>query len=166
MRKNIAANKILKVAAQSKLISQGNFSATFMFDLSKAKTGAFTVDADLGPMNGTALNKASMPLGLFEINSLSIKKLKVHIIANNRNARSSVYFVYDDLKITALKPDDSGKLKHRGFLSFIANNFILNKSNNASEARPKYVTYKRDAQRSFFSLIWKSILQGITKTAS
>ncbi|HEY1869511.1 MAG TPA: hypothetical protein VGG71_00565, partial [Chitinophagaceae bacterium] len=97
---------------------------------------------------------------------LSIKRLKAHIVANNYNAHSSVFFVYDDLKITVLKPDDSGKLKQKGFLSFMANTFILNKSNTGNEATPKYVTYKRDPHRSFFSLIWKSILKGITNTAS
>jgi hypothetical protein len=137
-----------------------------MFDLTKTTTGDFTVDVSLGPMNGTAFNKAAMPLGLFEINSLSIKKLKAHIIANNYNAGSSVFFVYDDLKITALKPDDSGKLKQRGFISFVANTFILNKSNTGNEAKPEYVSYQRDPQRSFFSLLWKSILKGITGTAS
>ncbi|MEP6682714.1 MAG: hypothetical protein ABJA35_05610 [Parafilimonas sp.] len=165
IKENIAQNKILKLTATSKLMSVANLSATFMFDLTKTKTGDFTVDADLGPMNGTALNKAAVPLGLFEINSLSIKRLKVHETGNSYNARSSVFFVYDDLKITALKPDN-GKLKHRGFLSFVANTFILNKSNKEGEAEPKYVSYKRDSQRSFFYLIWKSILKGITNTAS
>ena len=165
VKESVARNKILKLSATSKLMSVANLSATFMFDLTKTKTGDFTVDADLGPMNGTALNKAAMPLGLFEINSLSIKKLKAHIIANSYNAHSSVFFVYDDLKITALKPEN-GKLKHRGFLTFVANTFILNKSNKEGEAEPKYVSYKRDPQRSFFYLVWKSILQGITNTAS
>jgi hypothetical protein len=165
IKENITQDKILKLAATSKLMSVANLSATFMFDLTKAKTGDFTVDVDLGPMNGTALNKAAVPLGLFEINSLSIKKLRAHIIANSYNAHSSVFFVYDDLKITALKPDN-GKLKHRGFLSFVANTFILNKSNTGSEAESKYVFLKRDPQRSFFNLIWKSILKGITNTAS
>ncbi|MEP6464845.1 MAG: hypothetical protein ABJB05_01005 [Parafilimonas sp.] len=165
IKENIAANKIMKVAATSKLMSAGNLSATFMFDLTKTKTGDFTLDGDLGAMDGTVLNKATKPLGLFEVNSLSIKKLKLHIKANNDNAHSAVFFVYDDLKITALKPDD-GKLKHRGFLSFVANTFILNKSNTGNEAENKYVFYKRDPDRSFFSLIWKSILKGITNTAS
>ena len=118
-------------------------------------------------MDGQVLNTASKTLGLFEVNSLSIKKIKAHIIANNYNARSSVLFVYDDLKITALqKEEDSKQLKKKKFLSFLANTFILNKSNTIAEAQPKYVTYKRDPQRSFFSLIWKSLLKGITNTAS
>lgn len=163
----IAANKTVRVAASSRLFDAGNFDVVFNFDLTKAETGDFTVDITLGPMNGLALNKAAKPLGMFEVNSLSIKKLKAHIVANNYRARSSVLFVYDDLKITALQKDEeTRKFKKKKFLSFFANFFVLNKSNTMDEAQPEYVTYKRDAQRSFFSLIWKSVLTGITGTAS
>jgi len=163
----IAANKIVTVAATSKLYNSGNFNVVFNFDLTKVKDGDFTVDINLGPMDGVVLNNASKTLGLFEVNSITIKKLKAHIVANSYNARSSVLFVYEDLKITALKKDDDlKKLKKRKFISFFANTFILNKSNKVDEAQPEYVTYKRDPQRSFFSLIWKSLLTGITGTAS
>ena len=118
-------------------------------------------------MDGTVMNQSSETLGLFEVNSLSIKKLRAHIIANNYNAHSSVLFVYDDLKITALKKDDDSKqLKKRKFISFVANTFIINKSNKIDDAQPEYVAYQRDPHRSFFSLIWKSLLQGIKGTAS
>lgn len=163
----IAVNKIVKVAAQSKLFNAGNFSAVFQFDMTKTKDGDFTLDINLGPMNGTVINTASKTLGLFEVNSLSIKKLNAHIIANSYRARSSVLFVYDDLNITALKKqDDTKKLKKKKLVSFFANTFIINKSNTMTEASPEYVTYQRDPQRSFFSLIWKSLLKGITNTAS
>jgi hypothetical protein len=163
----IAADKMVKVVAQSKIFDAGNFSVEFLFDMTKTKDGDFTLDVNLGPMDGQVINTASKTLGLFEVNSLSIKKLKAHIIANSYTARSSVLFVYDDLKITALKPEeDSKQLKKKKFLSFLANTFIINKSNTVEEAQPKYVTYKRDPQRSFFSLIWKSLLKGITSTAS
>jgi hypothetical protein len=167
VKERIAANKIVAVTAHSKFYNAGNFDVTFNFDLTKADAGNFTVDINVGPMDGKLLNQASQTLGLFEVNSLSIKKLRAHVIANNFSARSSVLFVYDDLKITALKKDDDSKqLKKRKFLSFVANAFILNKSNKIDDAEPEYVTYHRDPHRSFFSLIWKSILQGIQGTAS
>jgi hypothetical protein len=167
VKERIAANKFVTVSAQSKFYNSGNFDVVFNFDLTKTDAGNFTVDINLGSMDGKLLNQASETLGLFEVNSLSIKKLRAHVIANNLSARSSVLFVYDDLKITALKKDDETKqLKKRKFLSFVANAFILNKSNKIDEAQPEYVTYHRDPHRSFFSLIWKSILQGIQGTAS
>jgi hypothetical protein len=162
----ISINKTVKLSATSKLMSKGNFDAVFTFDLTKTKSGDFTVDANLGPMDGIYLNDAARPLGLFEINSVSIKKLKTHIEGNNYSARGSVYFVYDNLKITALKPDDSNKLKSRGFISFIANTFIINKSNSKADAKQEYSSFKRDPARSFFYLIWKTLLTGITQTVS
>ncbi len=164
----IAINKIVKVAAQSKLFNAGSFDAVFQFDMTGIKDGDFVLDLNIGPMDGKVINTASKTLGLFEVNSLTIKKLKAHVIANSYQARSSVLFVYDDLKITALKPGDDNpkKLKKRKFISFLANTFILNKSNELNEAQPEYIVYKRDPQRSFFSLIWKSILKGITGTAA
>jgi hypothetical protein len=167
VKEKIAANKMVTVSAQSKLYNTGSFGVVFNFDLTKVQEGNFTVDVNVGEMDGKALNQASQTLGLFEVNSLSIKKLKAHIIANNYSAHSSVLFVYDDLKITALKKDDDSKqLKKRKFLSFVANTFVINKSNKIDDAQPKYVSYPRDPHRSFFSLIWKSLLNGIKSTAS
>ena len=167
IKENIEANKMMQVKASSSLMGKGNFDAVFTFDLTKTKDGSFTVDANLGAMDGTALNPVCMPLGLFEINSLSIKKLKTHITGNSFNAHSSTFFVYDDLKITALKADDDTKqLKKRKFLSFIANTFIVNKSNTSAKetATPKQASYQRDPVKSFFSLIWKAILESIKDT--
>jgi len=163
IKERIAANKIMLVKAHGHLMEKADINATFAFDLTKTKNGDFSVDADLGPMDGTALNPATTVLGMFEINSLSIKKLSTHVSGNNNNANSTVFFVYDDLKITALKQDDSGKLKHRGFISFVANTFVINKSNTSKKTKGYF---KRDVHRSFFYLIWKTILQGITSTVA
>jgi len=168
VKEKIAVNKLVTVTAQSKLYDEGSFNVVFNFDLTKVESGNFTVDINLGPMDGKILNQATQTLGLFEVNSISIKKLTAHIIANNNSARSSVLFIYDDLKITALKKDDDDPkhLKKRKFLSFVANTFIINKSNKIDDAQPEYISYQRDPHRSFFSLIWKSLLKGIKGTAS
>ena len=144
------------------LFTPGTF-ISFNFSNDRAANGNFTVDADLGPMDGTDLNKVTTILGMFEINSLSIKRLKAHVNGNNYNGHGTVFFAYDDLKITALKQDDLGKLKHKKFLSFIANTFIINKSNTSKHSN---ASFKRDEHRSFFFLIWKTILQGITSTVA
>jgi hypothetical protein len=163
VKENIAANKILKITAKSKLMSNASFNAAFTFDLTKTKSGDFSVDATLGAMNGTILNPVSKPLGLFEINSLAIKSLKLHVNGNNYHGNGTVFFLYDDLKITVLKKEESGKFKQKGFISFFANNFVLNKSNSSKQTKG---AFNRDPQRSFFSLIWKTILNGITSTVT
>ncbi len=149
--------------AHGRLMDKANINAAFIFDLNKSTKGNFVVDASLGPLDGKELNIAAMPLGMFEINDLKIKRLKAHIIGNNYSAHSSVLLIYDNLKITALKSDDSGKLKGRGILSFLANTFIVHKSNPRKNetAKPKAASSERDPQRSFFFLVWKSMLKGI-----
>lgn len=167
IKENIAANNLMQVKANCSLMDKGSFNAVFTFDLTKTKDGSFSVDANLGPMDGTALNPVCVPLGLFEINSLAVKKLKTHITGDSYNAPSSTFFVYDNLKITALKADDdTKKLKSRKFLSFIANTFIVNKSNTSVKetSSPKQASFKRDPSRSFFSLIWKCLLESIKDT--
>lgn len=169
IKENIAANKMMQVKAYCSLMDAARLDALFTFDLTKTKTGDFSVDANLGAMDGTILNPVCEPLGMFKINSLSIKKLKAHVSGNNYNGYSSVFFVYDNLDITALKKDDdSKKLKNRKFLSFIANTFIINKSNTSAKetSAPEKASGKRDVTRSFFFLIWKSILEGITGIVS
>jgi len=169
IQENIAANKLMRVKASSSLMGKGDLDAVFIFDLTKTKNGDFSVDANLGAVNGTVFNDAAVPLGLFKINSVSIKKLKTHIDGNNNNAHGTVFFVYDDLKITALKPsDDHKQLKNRKFLSFIANTFIINKSNNSVKetSTPAQGNFERDPKRSFFFLIWKTLLDGIIKIVS
>jgi hypothetical protein len=158
IREKIASNKKLTVTATSRLMSA---------DLTKTTNGNFSVDANLGAMNGTALNPAAVPLGLFEINSLNLKNLKVHINATNTNGNGTVAMVYDKLNITALKKEeDSKQLKQRKFLSFLANTFIVNKENKTGEAKPQAASFQRDPERSFFYLIWKTILEGIKKNVS
>jgi hypothetical protein len=168
IRENIAVNKIMQVKASTSLMNEGDLDAVFTFDLTKTNNGNFSVDVSLGPVNGTVFNPVAIPLGPFEIKSLSIKKLKAHIDGTNNNAHSIVFFSYNDLKITALKPDEDKKLKSRKFLSFIANTFIINKSNNSVKetSTPSLGNFTRDPSRSFFALIWRALLDGIIKIVS
>ncbi len=163
---NIAANKMMVVDAKGLLMGEGVVAGKFTFDLTKTATGDFSIDVDLGQMDGKILNAAARPLGMFGIDDATIKKLKAHVDGNNNSATSRVLFEYDDLKITALKETDNGQLKSRGFLSFIANTFVLKKSNpkkNEKVAEEK-ASFKRDPNRSFFFLAWKAIMQGMLQT--
>ncbi len=128
-KEDIEKNHFLKIDAHALAMGEGDLNAVFNLDLSKANTGIFSANVDLGKMNGKLFNKAITPLSLVEINELNINSLKAHIDGNNTSAGASVTFAYDGLDITALKADDqSGKLKSKGFLSFVANTFVIKKS--------------------------------------
>ncbi len=164
-KENIAKDHFLTLNASSLLMGSGSLQAVFKFDLTKTATGNFSLDATLGAIDGKKLNDATMPLGLFEIKNAQIKKLTAHIQASDKRASGKVSFLYNDLKIGVLTPDENakGKLKEKGFISFIANSFVIKKANNESGAFEN-ASAQRNPQKSFFNLIWKTILDGITKT--
>ena len=163
---DIAKDKFMKVNADALLMGEGDIHADFNLDFLNAKSGLFSIDVQLGKMDGKLFNKAITPLSLVEIKSLNLNSLKAHIEGNNTSAKGSVTFAYDDLDISALKLDDNGKLKSKGFVSFIANTFVIKKSSpqKNKSLKMQYVSYQRDTQKSFFNLVWKTILEGITAT--
>jgi len=163
----IVQNKYFSLDANAKLMSAGPLHALFKFDLANADKGAFSLDVEAGNMDGKKLNTATIPLGLFEIKNADIHKISVHINAGNYNSNGTVTFYYKDLEVEVLKKDEEDKqLKKKGFISFIANSFIIEKSNNANDKNkdPKRVSYKRNPEKSFFNLIWKTIFTGLGST--
>lgn len=168
MADQIHDNKWMKVIGSTKLMHTALLKATFNFDLIKYKQGVFSIDATLGKLDGKILNPVTKPLGLFEIKEGTINKLEAHINGNNLNATGKILLLYENLKINAFKKDEDkkGAIKKRGFISFIANNFIIAKSNPSKGNILIHASafYQRDIHKSFFNLIWKTILTGITNT--
>ncbi|CAN5714954.1 hypothetical protein BH10BAC2_BH10BAC2_17220 [soil metagenome] len=164
----IAGNKYFMLDAHTKLMSAGALHALFKFDLANADKGNFSLDLEVGSMDGKALNVATVPLGLFEIKSADINKITAHVEANDYNSRGTVTFLYKNLEVAVLKQDEeeNNKLKKRGLISFIANSFVIEKSNTAEDKNkdPKKVNYKRDPEKSFFNLIWKTLFTGLGDT--
>ncbi len=161
----IASDNIMKLDASAKPMGEGKLDAVFKFYLDKAKEGIFSVDAFLHPMDGRVFDKATRPLGMFGVEKATLKGMNFHVDGTNYNGKGNIVFKYDDLQIEALKPDGD-KLKKRGLLSFIANNFVLIAANpeKNTEVRKVSAYYQRDIHKSFFSIIWKTMLIGIMKT--
>ncbi len=166
-KNTITGNHFMKVDAACTVMNSGALHALFIFDLAKATEGNFTVNVHLGAMGASAFNAVCVPLGLFKVENGNIKSLSLELHGNNYTCGGTVKFLYNDLKIDILGQDNSnGGLKKQGLVSFIANNFILNKSNpNTGESeKVETVSYKRNVHKSFFNLIWKTTLEGIYKT--
>ena len=149
-------------------MNAGALHALFKFDLANANTGNFSLDLEVGNMDGKELNTATKPLGLFEIKNADIKKILLHMNANDNNSNGTVTFYYNELQVDVLKQDEEqqNKLKKRGLISFIANNFVIKQSNTSDDNNkdPKHVSYKRDPEKSFFNLIWKTLFTGLSMT--
>jgi len=165
----IAGNSNMKATGSAMFMGITKVKATFLFNLARVKEGMFTTDASMDGMDATQLNPICEALGRFSIKQGNIKGLNAHIEGDNFGARGTVTFLYDDLKIDILKKDnnDSTQLKKRGLISFIANAFVIKKSNPTRNLgiRTEQCQFTRNPTKSFFNLVWKTVEDGIKKTA-
>lgn len=153
---------------QGKFNKYSDMTATFRFKLGDPK-GAFSVDTKLEGLQYHQINEQSKAFTRIDIRSLNVKKMEMQLVGNEDYAKSYFTLIYNNLKIKILKPapdDTTVKRKGRGFITFIANNMVLYTNNPMPGEKLRTVrTYiYRDAQKSFFNLIWKNIHQGVQET--
>ena len=118
-------------------------------------------------MDAKKLSSVSEPLGLFKIEDGKIEKLSFDFKGSDKKCSGPFTFLYDDLHISILKKgNEDGQQDKKGFLSFIANTFIIRKSNpgNDGDVRTVAASSERDIHKSFFNLIWKTLLDGFKQT--
>lgn len=165
---NIKKDKWIKLAADGRLMDAGKLSATFAFDLTNTQNGSFWVEGEVGPMNGTVLNPITKPMGMFEIESLKINSIKFHINGNDFKGNGKVLFTYNNLKVKALEENENNRLQKKGFLSFLANTFLIQTDNPPENKPPIYqpASADRDIHRSFFNLIWQTLFDGLKKNVT
>ncbi|WP_139125827.1 AsmA family protein [Arcticibacter eurypsychrophilus] len=163
----IKKDELLKIDATTRFMNEGKLKTSFRFNLKRQKEGVFTVFADMGPMSGLKLNKATIGLAAVEIKQANITHLTVDISANNVEGRGKILVTYSDLKVDVLKKDNNGKFKKRGLITFIANNFKIKRENpkKGKKAEPVDAYYKKPPEKSFFALIWKTIFAGVKESA-
>ena len=150
------------------LLHQVPLSSTIRFDLSRARTGAFSADVSLEAMNKDLINPVAEDLGGAHINSGTLQSAVGHIEGNNLKTNGTILIKYSDLNITALKKavDGTGTIKKKKLISLIANTFLIKHSNPLPdrEIRKSVFTLERDHHSNFFNFVWVSFLSGILKT--
>ncbi len=158
----IEKDPLMKAHAEASFMNEGALKADFTFNLARAATGDFKVTAELGPMNGTQLNRATEALAMVKIEEMQLDKMEATVTGNDKVGNGNIRFTYHDLKISALKKDDEGDLKKKGLLSFIANSFVV-KRDGETPAKTYETQYERDPYRSFFNTVWQPVSMGILK---
>lgn len=156
-------NKLMVADLTTYMMGQGKLDTKFSFDL-LAEDGAFAYSGLLHGLNGPAMNAVTKPLGMIHIKSGVVDELSFDLKANEYGASGNMVFKYHDLAIAVLKKEaGTAWLIRQGFLSFLANNLIINPQNPSKERvlSKAVINYKRAPDRSFFNLIWKSLFQGI-----
>ena len=145
-------------------MNRGKLDVQFTFNLTDENL-PFTYKGSIGPMDLTVLNPAVMTLGLIKVNSGKLARFDFDIKADNSVSKGRVALLYNDLKVTVLKPDTiNDKLKHMTIASLYANVMILkhdNPDNPGERPRSFNVNYERPRDYPFFKNIWHTLFTGI-----
>lgn len=128
--------------------------------------GKWAADGTLGGTDAAVFNEVVQPLGPAFIESGILNKCEFHLQGNDYGAGGTVTLLYNDLKVKVLEKDaKDGQFKPKKFASFLANAVL--KDDNPKKNKPVRVArinYRRDVNKSFFNLVWKSIFTGIRET--
>ena len=143
-----------------------DLSVNFNFDLQSAK-GAFTYNGALGAIDGSVINRLTVPLALLQLKTGKVQKLDFKVDADNNQAHGTMHLFYTDLHIEALKrKNGENNLDKKDLLSALANTFVINNNNPENgKLRIGKIQYTRPADVSFFGSIWKSLLSGLKSSA-
>lgn len=135
----------------------------FKFNLN-AKNGAFNYSGTLGKFDGRVLDKLVKPLALVHVESADVERLNFDVDANNYSGKGHLEFYYKNLNVQLLKKvDGQPTLQKQGFISKIANALIIENANpdKNGKLRPGPINLKREPTVSFFSFLYKGLLDGL-----
>ncbi|MDO3645316.1 hypothetical protein [Mucilaginibacter sp. L3T2-6] len=156
-------NPYMRAVINTSFMGEAPLNVNFRFNL-RARDGAFNYSGALGRFDGRKLDKLVKPLAMVHVESADIDKLAFNINASNYSGKGKVEFYYKNLKIDLLKKvDGQAELQRQGLISTLANKLILDSSNPDSKGvfRPGPVDLKREPTVSFFSFLYKGILDGL-----
>lgn len=161
-----AKNPFMLANLNTYMMGQGKLMVNFKFDLN-AKNGAFSYQGELGDMDGGFLNRITKPLGMLQVNSGMVKKLSFNVVADEAKASGNLSFRYKDLSIGLMKKvEGKNRLVKLGLFSMLANSLVIRPDNPDDKGKMvgASIYFQRDPRISFFSFIWKTLLQGIKYT--
>lgn len=156
-------NPFMIARINTHFMNAGPLQVNFKFNLN-ARDGAFNYSGTLGKFDGRILDKLVKPLAMVHVKSADVERLNFNINANNYGGKGHLEFYYKNLNVDLLKKvDGQKKLQTQGFISKIANALIIENDNPDKKGnfRPGPVNLKRDPTTSFFSFLYKGLLDGL-----
>lgn len=156
-------NPFMTAHIDTRFMGAANLAVNFKFNLT-AKDGAFNYSGTLGKFDGRVLDKLVKPLALVHVESADVQKLTFNVDASNYHGKGHLEFYYKNLKIQLLKKE-AGKdsLQKQGLISMLANDLVIEDNNpdNKGVFRPGPIDLPRDPKVSFFSFLYKGLLEGL-----
>jgi hypothetical protein len=164
----MVAGFTMKVRGTARLMGSGAVSLEVEFPM-PAKNGNFFFSGLLTGFDMTKLNpflSAQIPA---KIESGYIDKCVIFpVFANSHHSKGKLVLYYHDLKMD-LPPqtDKTWESIKKSVLSWAANTYVAssNPSNNG-KLREGVVYFERDAGKSIFNYLWKSLFSGIKSTVN
>jgi hypothetical protein len=143
-------------------------NATFRFNMAEAEKGKFTATIRTSGFQGKVMNPVARPLGMLNIDRGEVQQLDATIQGHEWGATGDVRLRYDDLKLSLLEKNKTGKgMNDKNLLSLLANVLVIRNSNPKQpeeKAEKKQASFQRDPQNGFVNLVWKTAFVGILKT--
>ena len=104
-------------------------------------------------------------MALIKISSGKINGIDFHFTGDNNSAKGDFVMKYQDLKVDVLKRDKkTNDIKKRGLATLAANLLVANENPTSEGLRKENPEFKRDINKSFFNLVWKTLFTGMKKT--
>lgn len=158
----------MQVRATAKLLGSGNMALAIEFPM-PAKNGNFIFSGQLTGLDMTQLNPFISAMFPAKIISGHVDKLSIMpVYANSHHAKGKLILYYRDLKMD-LPPQTDKKWESikKSVLSWAANTYVAssNPSNNG-KLREGIIYVERDASKSIFNYLWKSVFSGVKSTVN
>lgn len=163
-RSDIAKDSMCVAELTSRVIDGAQAHAVFRFNLN-SDAAAFEADIDVTGITATQLDPLTPPMAPVRVHSFVLDAFHANIRGDERHATASVQMLYHDL-VLDVSPNkgsnDEGGLKNvaAAILAVWPDNPMKN-----GKLRAAGHVYRSRVSRSFFNLIWKTMLDGVKEIA-
>ncbi len=159
------ANRTINAGLTANLMGYGKLNVSLQLDAANP-ANVLHYKGSLGVMNLVNLNNATKPLGLIQFTSGIVNSLNFDMQADAQKVVGKVTFLYHDLNVILLKQDEKYGLHRMGFVSILANAFVLMRDNPRYNdvVRVADVIYLRPENNSYPGMIWRSVYAGIKES--
>lgn len=151
--------------ALAKTIVMGQSNATIMVDLPMySPSESYTLKGELNGMPMDAFNNILEPSAFLKVESGMLDKLAFEMEIGQKINTGTVTMFYDDFKISVLRKDaeEDDRKQSSGLKSFIANAFLIKKSNKPDgNFRIGESYYEKPDDKGFVYAWWRTLLSGI-----
>jgi len=151
--------------AIAKTIVMGQSNATIFVDLPMySPDESYTLNGELNGMPMDAFNNILEPSAFLKVESGMLDKLAFEMEIGQKINTGTVTMFYDDFKISVLRKDaeEDDRKQSSGLKSFIANAFLIKKSNKPDgNFRVGESYYEKPEDKGFVYAWWRTLLSGI-----